>query len=496
MNKIDVDTYYWPQSLDHEMGKIRFIQTDAAGFDRHHANEDRETYNKPSGLNWLGDVPAHWEVRRLRTVAEMRVSNVDKHVKDGELPVRLCNYVDVYKSDRITEGIAFMRATATPAEIERFRLEAGDVLITKDSETWNDIGVPALIEQTADDLVCGYHLALLRPSRRSIDGVFLLRALQSPTIGYQFHISANGVTRYGLTHEAIKSVLVPLPPLTEQRAIVCYLDHVDRRIQGYIEAKEELIALLQEVRQATIQRAVTRGLDPSVPLKASGVDWLGDMPAHWEVRRLRYLIEGGLIYGANAAAEHDNPNWPRYLRITDFGLDGKLRDDTFRSLPPEIAKDYLVKPGDLLLARSGATVGKAFLVTSEIGQACHAGYLIRARPKGGLIDPGFLFAFTQSSAFSSWKDSVFIIATIQNISAEKYANLPVPTPPLKEQQKIVAHLDKATAAIDAAIDTARRQVEFMNEYRASLIAHVVTGKLDVRAAAEQLPQEAREPAAN
>ena len=107
----------------------------------------------------------------------MRVSNVDKHVKDGELPVRLCNYVDVYKSDRITEGIAFMRATATPAEIERFRLEAGDVLITKDSETWNDIGVPALIEQTADDLVCGYHLALLRPSRRSIDGVFLLRRL-------------------------------------------------------------------------------------------------------------------------------------------------------------------------------------------------------------------------------------------------------------------------------------------------------------------------------
>ena len=293
-------------------------------------------------------------------------------------------------------------------------------------------------------------------------------------------------------YATLASQRLPLPPFAEQHAIVCYLDHVDRRIQRYIEAKEKLIALLQEARQAIIQRAVTRGLDPSVPLKPSGVEWLGDVPAHWEVRRLRYLIEGGLIYGANAAAEHDNPNWPRYLRITDFGLDGKLRDDTFRSLPPEIAKDYLVKPGDLLLARSGATVGKAFLVTSEIGQACHAGYLIRARPKGGLIDPGFLFAFTQSSAFSCWKDSVFIIATIQNISAEKYANLPVPSPPLEEQQKIVAHLDKTTADIDASIDSARRQVEFMNEYRASLIAHVVTGKLDVRAAAEQLPQEARE----
>ena len=450
--------------------------------------QSHPTY-KSSGVDWLGDVPSHWEVRRLRTVAEMRVSNVDKHVKDGELPVRLCNYVDVYKNDRITEDIAFMRATATASETERFRLEVGDVLITKDSETWNDIGVPALVEHTAGDLVCGYHLALLRPSKISLDGAFLLRALQNPTIGYQFHISAKGVTRYGLTHEAVKSVLVPLPPLHEQRAIARYLDHVDRRIQRYIEAKEKLITLLQEARQAIIHRAVTRGLDLSVPLKPSGVEWLGDMPAHWEVRRLRYLIEGGLIYGANAAAEHDNPNWPRYLRITDFGLDGKLRDDTFRSLPPETAKDYLVKPDDLLLARSGATVGKAFLVTSEIGQACHAGYLIRARPKAGLIDPGFLFAFTQSSAFSCWKDSVFIIATIQNISAEKYASLPVPTPPLEEQKKIVVHLDEATAAIDAAIDTARRQVEFMTEYRASLIAHVVTGKLDVRAAAEQLPQE-------
>ena len=303
-----------------------------------------------------------------------------------------------------------------------------------------------------------------------------------------------GIAYPAISEGRFSSSRVCIPPLAEQRAIARYLDHVDRRIQRYIEAKEKLITLLQEARQAMIQRAVTRGLDPSVPLKPSGVEWLGDVPAHWEVRRLRYLIEGGLIYGANAAAEHDNPNWPRYLRITDFGLDGKLRDDTFRSLPPETAEDYLVKPGDLLLARSGATVGKAFLVTSEIGQACHAGYLIRARPKAGLIDPGFLTLLSlRVQRFPVGQDSVFIIATIQNISAyEKYANLPVPTPSLEEQKKIVAHLDKATADIDAAIDNARRQVEFMTEYRASLIAHVVTGKLDVRAAAEQLPQEARE----
>ena len=154
-----------------------------------------------------------------------------------------------------------------------------------------------------------------------------------------------------------------------------------------------------------------------------------------------------------------------------------------------MAKDYLVQSGDLLLARSGATVGKAFLVTSEIDQACHAGYLIRARPKHSLIEPKFLFAFTQSSVFTNWKDSTFIISTIQNISAEKYANLTVPTPPLEEQKRIIAHLDRTTAAIDAAIDNARCQTKRMAEYRASLIAHVVTGKLDVRAAAAQLPAD-------
>jgi len=118
---------------------------------------------KGSGVLWLGQVPEHWEVRRLRNAAEMRVSNVDKHTRDDEVPVRLCNYVDVYKHDRIRNKIPFMRATASPEEVARFLLKRGDVLITKDSEAWDDIGVPALVEEPADDLICGYHLALLRP---------------------------------------------------------------------------------------------------------------------------------------------------------------------------------------------------------------------------------------------------------------------------------------------------------------------------------------------
>ena len=239
---------------------------------------------KPSGVPWLGYVPVHWEVRRLRTVADMRVSNVDKHTREDEVPVRLCNYIDVYKNDLIRQEMSFMKATASQSEVERFRLERDDVLITKDSEAWNDIGVPALVAETADDLICGYHLALLRPFK-AILGPYLARTLQTTCAAYQFHVRANGVTRYGLTHSGIQSVSTPLPPLPDQRAIVRYLDYVDRRIRRYLTAKRKLIALLEEEKQAVVNRAVTRGLDPNVYLKPSGVEWLGDVPKHWDVAR-------------------------------------------------------------------------------------------------------------------------------------------------------------------------------------------------------------------
>lgn len=176
----------------------------------------------------------------------MRVGNVDKHVKLNENPVRLCNYVDVYHNERIIADLDFMRATATDREIERFRLERGDVIMTKDSETWNDIGVPALVEYTADDLVCGYHLALLRPFKFVMTGDYLLRALQTSVIGAQFHIQANGVTRYGLTQNAIKLVRVPVSPLAEQAAIAAHIDAHTTLIDAAISHHERLAELVAE----------------------------------------------------------------------------------------------------------------------------------------------------------------------------------------------------------------------------------------------------------
>jgi type I restriction enzyme S subunit len=219
-------------------------------------------------------------------------------------------------------------------------------------------------------------------------------------------------------------------------------------------------------------------LKPYPECNESGLPWLGRVPGHWELRRLRHLIKGRLTYGANAAAEFTNPDWPRYIRITDFRADGSLKADTFRSLPPNMACDYMVDPGDILLARSGATVGKAFLVVKLTGAACHAGYLIRARPNCSLVSSEFLFAFTQSSAFSAWKDSTFNTATIQNIGADKYANLPVPFPPPEEQAAIARFLDWANGRLERAIRAKRKVIALLTEQKQAIIYRTVTRGLD------------------
>ena len=216
---------------------------------------------KTSGVQWLGDVPEHWEVRRLRNIADMRVSNVDKHVKDGENPVRLCNYVDVYNNDYIDKRIDFMNATATDEEIERFRLERDDVLITKDSETWDDIGVPALVTEPARDLISGYHLALLRPRPDKLSGGYLLRTLSSKGLAYQFHIEAKGVTRYGLSHAGITTVWLPLPSLSEQTDIVRFLDYATTNLDKAVTHTRRQIDLIQEYHSRLIADVVTGKVD-------------------------------------------------------------------------------------------------------------------------------------------------------------------------------------------------------------------------------------------
>lgn len=216
---------------------------------------------KPSGIDWLGDVPGHWDIALLKHVADVRFSGVDKHSHDHESPVRLCNYTDVYKNDRITDGMDLMRATATAGEIARLTLKAGDVIITKDSETPDDIAVPAWVPEGLPGVVCAYHLGLLRPDPGRIEGEFLFRAIGSARIAEQFHVLATGVTRFALGKHDVKNAVIALPPIEEQKAICKWIDDECKPLEDAIQRAEEEIKLIREYRDRQTADVVTGQVD-------------------------------------------------------------------------------------------------------------------------------------------------------------------------------------------------------------------------------------------
>lgn len=425
---------------------------------------------------WADDVPSNWQKCRLDAVADVLFSNVDKHTIEGEVPVRLCNYVDVYGNEKITAGIDFMEASAEPREIAKFQLRSGDVLVTKDSEEPDDIAISALVAEELPGVICGYHLALIRQRSTRISGPFLAWLHSSKQFRAQYEAKAVGVTRFGLSQSAFKEALIPLPPISEQQRITAYLDASCAAIDAAVAAKRRQLETLAALRKSAITHSVTRGLNPSVRLKTSGQDWLGEIPMHWSAPCLKRLLREPLTYGLNEAAELEDRSLPRYLRITDFDDNGNLREDTFRSLPREVAREAMLQPNDVLFARSGATVGKTFMFRDYEGEACFAGYLIRARTLGWKLDPLFLYHFTKTTAYETWKSLIFTQATIQNISAAKYNYLTIPLPPLAEQQEICNFIDQKTGEFRALFAQIERQIETLTSYRKSLIHECVTGK--------------------
>jgi type I restriction enzyme, S subunit len=440
---------------------------------------------KESGLPWLGQMPGHWQTRRLRHACDLRVSNVDKHTKPGENPVRLCNYVEVYKNERIRESTRFMAASASEGERMQFRLRKGDVLITKDSETWNDIGVPSLVEFEASDLVCGYHLAILRP-RSGLHGAYLHRAIECHFIAAQFHVEANGVTRYGLSHGAIRGVTVPLPPPAEQEAIVRFLDWANGRLERAIRAKRKVIALLNEQKQAIIHRAVTRGLDPSVPLKPSGVPWLGEVPSHWEVRRVKQatrILRGKFSHRPrNDASLYDGP-YP-FIQTGVVAQSSKFIKSYSQTLNEKGLAVSKLFPSGTLVMTIAANIGEVAVLTFD---ACFPDSIVGFVPSAS-ADRDYLYM-----VFLCMKPDLLREAPVNtqgNLNVERIGAIGMPFPPLGEQCEIARRAEAETAAFEIGMRRLNREIDLLREYRTRLVADVVTGKLDVREAATRLPEEA------
>ena len=422
---------------------------------------------KPSSAEWLGDVPAHWDV----AVLKRRVANIVEHVRDrgpGEVYIAL---------EHVESWTGRFRHAADEASFDSQvkQFQAGDVLFGKLR--------PYLAKVTRPDRngVCVGEFLVLRPRGDNVIPNYLEHLMRSKQIIDAIDASTFGAKMPRADWSFVGSMEFPLPPLPEQRAIVRYLDHVDDRIRRYVSAREKLIALLEEERQAVIHRAVTRGLDPNVPLKPSGVEWLGDVPAHWEVRRAKFLygeIDERSLNGKEElmSVSHITGVTPRKKNVTMFLAESNVGYK-------------LCRPGDVVINTMWAYM-------AALGVAQQEGLV---SPSYGVYRPFHLSCMnydyidpllrTELYRTEYFARSTGITASRLRLYPEAFLDIPLLCPPVPEQTAIVEHLDKATAGIDAAITRAHRQTELLREYRTRLIADVVTGKLDVRETTANLPDE-------
>jgi type I restriction enzyme S subunit len=432
---------------------------------------------KPSGVEWLGQIPEHWDIRKLKHISSIQFSNVDKHTVEGEKPVRLCNYVDVYRHDFITADLNFMEATAPPAQIAKFALSAGDVIITKDSEAWDDIAVPAYVSSEMHDVLCGYHLAQIRPDPNWADGKYLFRAFCSRGINDQFRVAATGITRYGLGKYWLDNGLFLVPPVEEQRAIAAYLDRETERLDALMEKKQRQIELLQKKRAALISHAVTRGLDPTVKMKDSGVEWLWEVPKHWQVKRMKHVSK--VKYGLGEPPDQLEDGLP-FIRATDIHR-GKINSEAILKVDPKDipwSRDPELRTNDILVVRSGAYTGDSAIVPEEWAGAI-AGYDMVLRVSGAM--PHFV-AYALLSKYLLY-GQIYLErsrAAQPHLNAEELGSFMILLPPKPEQEEIVSYLDSETEKSDALMEMVKDSIKLLREYRTALISAAVTGKIDVR----------------
>ena len=416
---------------------------------------------------WLGRLPAGWTGGRLFEIADAWTSNVDKHTVEGQPPVRLCNYVDVYKNSSIVGALDFMAASATREQIETFRIRVGDTLITKDSETADDIGVPAFVEYEADDLICGYHLAIVRPDRSKADPKFLYWVLESEPIARQWSVAAAGVTRVGIRSADLNKVTIPLPPLDEQRAIADYLDREADQIDALVAKQEELVAALQERRSAIVDHLLMSGS-------------LGRS----RLKNLLVQNDSG-VWGDDA----NGSDGTVVLRSTEQTVDGrwKISEPALRELSEKEFNAARLEVNDLVLTKTSGSqkhIGKTTLVDERIATlpACHGNFMQRLRAKSD-VSARFLWYCLNSRIV---REQLVLLSTtstgLANLNGGSIGSVHVPVHEGGQQTAIAEQIDEETSRIDTLIAKAEEHIALAKERRSALITAAVTGQFDVRTA--------------
>ena len=427
---------------------------------------------KDTQIYWLKKIPSHWKLLPGRAIYSFQKSP-NQGMKESQ--VLSLSYGKIRtRGEEELHGLV-------PESFETYQvIQPGDIICrpTDLQNDWNSLRFG--ISRDTGIITSAYFCIRTRPG---VHREYTHRLLHAYDLNKVFYGLGSGL-RQNLSWEDFKHLPCAVPPLDEQTAIVRYLDESDEKIQAYISAKERLIALLEEQRQAIIHQAVTRGLDPKVKLKPSGVEWLGDIPEHWERTRLKRVatIQAGITLGKEYKGEEliERP----YLRVANV-QSGHLdlsEITTVRVTQAEIHRTTL-QIGDVLMTEGGDIdkLGRGCMWLGEVEGCLHQNHVFAVRPYRENLDPSFLMALMETAHgrnyfYSTAKQTTNLAATNRTTLGE----FPMYLPEVGEQQTIADYILAKGEEQTNAIRRARRQIELMEEYRTRLIADVVTGKLDVR----------------
>lgn len=406
-----------------------------------------------------------WRSVRLGAVASTRVSNVDKHTLEGEPVVRLCNYVDVYKNETIHPNMPFMVATASTQQLKEFALQDGDTIITKDSETADDIGVPAYVSAAAADLVCGYHLAILRPVPTKVHPKYLFWAMKSKETASQWETLASGVTRVGLRSSDLKTVQLPMPESPDlQVAIADFLDRETAKTDALIQKQQILIAGLSELRQAVVDRIIGEATGmPGAPLRQVAT------------------IQTGITLGKTDLGP-ETREYP-YLRVANVQV-GRVDVDDIATiqLSPDLARGVMLRRGDVLMTEGGdrAALGRGSMWDGSVEPCLHQNHVFAVRPRSDRLLPEYLVYLLESEEARRYFESTRRQTTnLSSTNSRLVRAFRFTLPSREDQVRAVRSLDEATAQIAVAIAKLERLIAVSQERRTALITAAVTGQLDI-----------------
>jgi len=421
----------------------------------------------------IGLIPNDWDCVRLKDAAEVILSNVDKKMYEGQEPAFLCNYTDVYYNKYITKAIDFMKASASEREFERFSLLQDDVVITKDSEDRNDIAVSALVTEKLANVLCGYHLAIIRPNKKKLLGAFFNKYLELHPVRHYFSTLANGVTRFGLTYRSIRHSLVFLPSLFEQEKIADILSKWDEAI----EKTERLISAKQKLKKALCQQLLTgKKRFPKYRSDSTKVDLiLGKFSASWNIVPLHKIVKK--VTRRNATGETHV--------LTASGQQGLIdQNDYFnRSVAgADLTGYYLLRNGEYAYNRSrmiGYPYGAIKRLDKYSQGVLSTLYLCFAinSPK---VDSDFLKWYFEGGQIGHQLARVTPVGGrahgLLNITADDFYNIKLMLPPEEEQKTIAGVLNTTQHEIELL----EAQVKALKHQKRGLMQKLLTGKIRVK----------------